>query len=86
MFEAHRKIARELLMRHLVAVLGLTLDVEVLAFESHGAFFDPRQLMPRTKGKAGQTVSETRSLKNIFPVDISNFYVATLLRDSTRIR
>ena len=32
--------------------------VQVLARESHGAFFLPRQLLPRAKGTAGQTVSE----------------------------
>ena len=42
-FEAYRKIARELLMRHLIVVLGLTLHVrkQVLSRESHGACFFP---------------------------------------------
>ena len=45
----YRKIARKLLMRHLIVVLGPKLHIrkQVLSRESHGVFFFfPRKLLP----------------------------------------
>ena len=39
---------------------------QVLARESHGVFFLPRQLLPHAKGTAGQTVSERPGWHNLF--------------------
>ena len=55
-FEAYRKIVRKLLMRHLIAVLGLTLHVHRCSFARARGLFLPLNHQPRCKGTAGQPV------------------------------
>ena len=73
-FEAHHKIARKMLMRHLIFILGLTLHMYRCSFTSptgpfpaHGSSF----LVQRER----QTVSETELLKK----HVSSIQLACLL-------
>ena len=63
-------------MRHLIVVFGLTLNVvSLLARESHGAFFLPRQLLNLFVQRERQTASETPSSKK----HVSSIQFACLL-------
>ena len=63
-------------MRHLIVVFGLTLNVVLLlARESHGAFFLPRQLLRLFVQREWQTASETASSKK----HVSSIQFACLL-------
>ena len=54
-FEAHRKIARELLMRHLIFDLGLTFHVHRCSLPRAKKKFLARKLLSRCKGNVQET-------------------------------
>ena len=71
-FEAYCKIARKLLIRHLIVVLGLTLDC------TSARPREPRGLLPPTAATApckrerpGKPSPRKHRLRNMLPVDIS---------------